>query len=113
MLIVDEKSKYSWIFLTKSKNPPVDLVRLFMKQFGNEDGGVIRVDQGGELARSDVFRTTMLKEFQYVVEPTGADRRMVRWNDITIHWLPLSGHFFMGLISQPNTGLSQLCMRCS
>jgi hypothetical protein len=73
VLIVDEKSKYSWIFLRKSKNPPVDLVRLFMKQFGKEDGGVIRVDQGGELARSNVFRTTMLKEFQYVVKPTGAD----------------------------------------
>jgi hypothetical protein len=44
-----------------------------MKQFGNEDGGVIRVDQGGELARSEKFRTKMLKDYQYVVEPTGAD----------------------------------------
>jgi hypothetical protein len=55
LLIVDEKTKYSWIFLTKSKSPPVELVSIFMKQFGNEHGGVIRVDQGGELARSEDF----------------------------------------------------------
>jgi KUP system potassium uptake protein len=73
VLVVDEKTKHSWIFLTKSKSPPIELVSIFMKQFGNEDGGVIRVDQGGELARSEEFRTTMLKDYQYVIEPTGAD----------------------------------------
>jgi hypothetical protein len=46
---------------------------IFLEQFGNEEGGVLRVDQGGELARSEDFRTAMLKEFQYVVEPTSAD----------------------------------------
>ncbi len=35
--------------------------------------GVIQTDQGGKLARSDSFCDTMLKEFDYVVEPTGAD----------------------------------------
>jgi hypothetical protein len=73
LLIVDEVSKYSWIFLTKSKEPPVELTQLFMKEFANADGGKIRVDQGGELARSTFWRTTMLTEFQYKVEPTGAD----------------------------------------
>jgi hypothetical protein len=38
LLIVDEVLKYSWIFLTKTKDPPVDLTWLFMCKFGNEDG---------------------------------------------------------------------------
>ncbi len=33
----------------------------------------IHAYQGGELARCDAFRTAMLKEFDYVVEPTGVD----------------------------------------
>jgi hypothetical protein len=70
---VDEVSKYTWIFLTKTKDPPIELTRLFLKQFGNQDGGVIRCDQGGELAKSTEWRTATLKEFQYKVEPTGAD----------------------------------------
>jgi hypothetical protein len=73
LLVVDELSKYSWIFLTKSKEPPIDLTKIFMKEFANDDGGKIRVDQGGKLARSTTWHTLMLKEFQYKVEPTGAD----------------------------------------
>jgi hypothetical protein len=71
--ILDEKSKYSWLFLTKSKEPPIEVGWLFMKQFANENGWVVQVEQGGELARSDEWRTMMLKEFNYIFEPTGAD----------------------------------------
>ena len=35
--------------------------------------GIVRTDQGGELARSSAFRNMMLGEFGYVVKPTGAD----------------------------------------
>jgi hypothetical protein len=35
--------------------------------------GLIRTDQGGKLVRSKAFYDTMLQEFGYVVEPTGAD----------------------------------------
>jgi hypothetical protein len=35
--------------------------------------GLIRTNQGGELAQSKAFRDTMLQDFGYVVEPTGAD----------------------------------------
>jgi hypothetical protein len=45
----------------------------FLSTFGLQEGGVIRCDQGGELARSTEFRTRMLKDFNYKVEPTGAD----------------------------------------
>jgi hypothetical protein len=43
-----------------------------MPRFGSKSG-LVRTDQGGELARSNEFRTMMLHKFGYVVEPTGAD----------------------------------------
>ena len=67
LLIVDKVSKYSWIFLTSK------LTKIFMKEFANEDGGKIRVEQGGELAGSAAWCTLLLEEFQYKVELTGAD----------------------------------------
>jgi hypothetical protein len=87
LLVVDEVSKYSWIFLTKSKEPPIELTKIFMKEFAHDDGGKIRVDQCGELARSAAWRTLMLKDFQYKVEPTGADSpsqngQVERYNEI-------------------------------
>jgi hypothetical protein len=88
LLIVDEVSKHSWIFLTKSKEPPVELTQIFMRSFANEDGGFIRCDQGGKIARSSDWRTAMLKEFQYVVEPTGTDspsqNGQVEWYNDTV-----------------------------
>jgi hypothetical protein len=43
-----------------------------MKKFGLSKG-IIQTDQGGKLVRSKEFRKTMLKEFDYVVEPMGAN----------------------------------------
>ena len=43
-----------------------------MKRFASKTG-LVQTDQGGELARCSVFRTMMLEEFNYVVEPTGAE----------------------------------------
>ena len=60
------------MFPRKSKEPPVDLVRLFLAKFGSPSGGTIRCDQGGELARSEAFRSMCLS-CGFVVEPTGAD----------------------------------------
>jgi hypothetical protein len=71
LLIVDGASRRVWVFLTKSKNPPIEILRAFLTKFGLSKG-VIRTDQGGELARSDAFRTTMMEEFGYTVEPAGA-----------------------------------------
>jgi hypothetical protein len=88
---VDELSKHVWVFLTKSKEPPIELVTTFLRQFGHKDGGSIRTDQGGELARSAAFRDAALsRDFDvtvkpFVVEPTGADSpsqngAVERWN---------------------------------
>jgi hypothetical protein len=72
LIVVDGASRRVWAFLTKSKEPPLDILRSFMTKFGIGNG-VVRTDQGGELARSKSFRDMMLSEFGYVVEPTGAD----------------------------------------
>ncbi len=73
LLIVDEASRYLWVFLTKSKDPPIDIVETFLARFGHADGGVVQTDQGGELARSTEFSDTILRNHQYVIKPTGAD----------------------------------------
>jgi hypothetical protein len=73
LLVVDEFSRYMWIFLCKTKEPPIDEMSAFLSTFGLQEGGVIRCDQGGELARSKDFCTRMLQDYNYKVEPTGAD----------------------------------------
>ena len=73
LLIVDEATRHVWVFLTKSKDPPVDIAADFLKRFGLADGGMIRCDQGGELARSNLFCTTMQRDHGYIIEPTEAD----------------------------------------
>jgi hypothetical protein len=52
LLIVDDNSTMSWVFLTKSKSLPIELVRLFLGTFGQDHsfGGFIWCDQVGELA---------------------------------------------------------------
>jgi len=67
LIIVDSASRRVWAFLTKTKEPPLDILSAFMKKFGIGNG-VIRTDQGGELARSAAYRELMLNTFGYVVE---------------------------------------------
>ena len=50
LIIVDKASKFVWIFLRKSKEPPIELVSHFLQMYGRRWGGVIHCDQGGELA---------------------------------------------------------------
>ena len=63
----------AWVFLTKSKDPPIDIVRAFLTLHGHSDGGCVRTDQGGELASSGAFWNLLMREFSYSLEPTGAD----------------------------------------
>ena len=73
LLVIDEASRMAWVFLTKSKDPPIDIVRAFLTLHGHSDGGCVRTDQGGELASSGAFRDLLMREFSYSLEPTGAD----------------------------------------
>jgi len=72
LIIVDSASRRVWAFLTKTEEPPLDILSTFMKKFGIGNG-VVRTDQGGELARSAAYQELMLNTFGFVVEPTGAD----------------------------------------
>jgi len=62
LLIVDDKSAMSWIFLTKTKHPPMEHVHLFLRTFGRARslGGFIRCNQGGELAKTRMRSSTWL-----------------------------------------------------
>ena len=73
LLIVDEASRFVWVFLTNTKEPPLDILDTFLSRFGHERGGSIRTDQGGELARSFALSDLVLRSHKYVLEPTGAD----------------------------------------
>ena len=83
---MEEHTRHIWIFLCKSKEPPLELVNLHLGVFGNRNGGSIRCDQGGELARSHEFVSQMTLR-KYTVEPTGADdpaqnKSAEKWNDV-------------------------------
>lgn len=73
LLVVDEHSRHVWVFLCVLKDPPIKEMSRFLKIYGLETGGVIRCNQGGELARSAKFITEMEERHGYVVEPTGSD----------------------------------------
>ncbi len=60
LLIIDEASRYAWVFLTKSKDPPLDIIRAFFTMHGHWDGGCVCTDQGGELASSSAFGDLLL-----------------------------------------------------
>jgi hypothetical protein len=72
LLIIDIATRCVWVFLTESKEPPIEICLAFLHNFGN-DSGLIRTDQGGELAHSEAFVDSMLKDRGYIVEPMGAD----------------------------------------
>jgi hypothetical protein len=71
LLVVDEATKYTWVYLCKSKEPPISMINLHLDQFGHKSG-FICTDQGGELAGSADFITSMALR-HFIVEPTGAD----------------------------------------
>jgi hypothetical protein len=73
LLVVNEASWYIWVFLTKSKEPPLDIIDTFLDRFGHMNGGSNRSDQGGELARSFAFSDLLLQKHKYVIESTSAD----------------------------------------
>jgi len=73
LLIVDEASQYIWVFLTKSKTSPLDIIDKFLRKFGHANGGSICTDQGGELAGLSVLLDMVLRNHSYVFKPTGAD----------------------------------------
>jgi hypothetical protein len=45
LLVIDESTKYMWVYLCESKEPPIALIEMHLDQFGSKSG-FIRTDQG-------------------------------------------------------------------
>jgi hypothetical protein len=73
LLNVDEATHYIWCFLTKTKEPLIDLLDTFFSHFGHELVGSVHTNQGGELACSGPLTNFLLWIHWYVLKPTGAD----------------------------------------
>ena len=62
-----------WVFTTRGRDSPIDLVDSFLDKYKHTDGNrYIRTDQGGELAASNVFQS-LVKKHNYVLETTAPD----------------------------------------
>ena len=73
MLVTCAVSRYTWVFLTKTKQVPLHALTAVLTRNGLSNGyRAVRVDQGGELWRSATFRKAV-DGAGYVVEPTGSD----------------------------------------
>ena len=75
VIIVDRDTHYKRLFLTKTKHLPIDKVDQVLKKFYPSLIGLqctVRIDQGGELGKSQQFRD-LLKKYDYVYKPTGTN----------------------------------------
>ena len=73
LTIVEATARYQWRFPCKNKRPPIVLVICFVRTLRVQGYNVsqIRVDEGGELARSTCFMKSCKKVLNIVVETTG------------------------------------------
>jgi len=94
LLIIDRKTRYIWVAITKNKMPPCAAVTKFLDVHGRKTGRrVLRTDQGGELWGSLKFREA-IHQAGYLMEPTAP-----------------GAPFQNGLAERPNQTLGNI-MRC-
>ena len=74
LLIVDEySSRMTWVFPTKSKEPPIDIIDTFLNTYKNTDGlRRICTDRGRELSQSAEFRK-LIQKHEYVLETMASE----------------------------------------
>ena len=72
VIIIDRITRYTWVFLSKNKRPPVDIIRQVLENFKSETGNkTVRTDQGEELGHSTLF-SNMIAECGFALEETRA-----------------------------------------
>ena len=72
LILMDRATRYTWIFLTKSESPPVNIARKVLRKFNaNSKHYTVRTDLVRELGSSEDFRK-MVDEEGYALEITGA-----------------------------------------
>ena len=73
LIIVDRVTRYLWIFLTKSKTPPITIAQRILNKFKCKNRHrTVRTDQGKELGKSKNFQDMVDKE-GFTLELTGSD----------------------------------------
>ena len=74
LLIIDNKSRYTWPFPMKSKSVPLALIKTFLETHGNHKcvNRRVRTDGEGSLAESAACRT-LLNQLGYTLEKTATD----------------------------------------
>lgn len=73
LLVIDRATRYTWTFLTKTKDPPIMMAQAVLSKFKSDHPHkTVRTDQGRELGKSSEFRTMIAKE-GFHLELTGAD----------------------------------------
>ena len=78
LLVIDEISHHVWVLLCRSKEPPIKIPTSFLELYGLKPGGLIKCDQGGELAHSLNFIQEMF-DCYYIVELRGAASPLQWW----------------------------------
>ena len=73
-IIIDRKTRYIWVFLTKNKKPPLKIFQQFLQQHGNPSAAnrTVCSDKGKEPWGSDAFKQ-VVQEAGYIMEPTAPD----------------------------------------
>ena len=94
LLIIDRASRYIWIYLRRTKEPPINLAEGLLTLWKNKyKDASITTDQGTELGRSKEFQK-MCKRMGYALKTTGSDSSAQN-----------------GLAEKPNQDLAKI-MRC-
>ena len=94
LLVIDKASRYIWVFLTKTKHPPIQQVKGLLDKFKNRyPNASVTTDQGKELGKSKAFQQ-MIAECNYILKTTGSDSSAQN-----------------GLAEKPNQDLARM-MRC-
>ena len=75
LLIIDRATRYTWIFLQSTKEPPLTVIKLILAKFKTTNPHrTVRTDQGGELEGSIAFKQLLAHDdLQFSLELTGAD----------------------------------------
>ncbi len=112
LLVGDDASRYIWVFLTKSKELPLDIIGTFLDHCGHEHGGLIHTDQGGELAHLFAFMDMLLRKHKYVIEPMGADSPLQNLKSTMPNWWFTLKHCYLVWVSLQSIGHQHWCILC-
>ena len=87
LLVVDAFTSASFVFLAKSKSPPIETIAMFLDKYGIKEINerYMHTDQGGELARLKDFPKTVRK-YNYTIETTGAGNSSQNGRGKRPHW---------------------------